>query len=182
LSEQISTAGKEASGTGNMKFTLNGALTIGTLDGANVEIREEVGTENFFLFGLTEDEVVRVQREGYHPAAYIEKDPELAEAIHLIASGHFSHGDTEVFRSLVDNLRQHDSFLVLADYADYVACQDMVAEAWKDQEKWTRMSILNTARAGKFSSDRAIREYCDEIWNVGPVPVKLPTDEPGFLT
>lgn len=182
LSEQISTAGKEASGTGNMKFTLNGALTIGTLDGANVEIREEVGTENFFLFGLTEDEVVRVQREGYHPAAYIEKYPELAEVIHLIASGHFSHGDTEVFRSLVDNLRQYDPFLVLADYADYVACQDKVAEAWKDQEKWTRMSILNTARAGKFSSDRAIREYCDEIWNVGSVPVKLPIDEPGFLT
>jgi starch phosphorylase len=106
----------------------------------------------------------------------------LAEAIHLIASGYFSHGDTEVFRPLVDNLRQHDPFLVLADYADYVACQDKVAEAWKDQEKWTRMSILNTARAGKFSSDRAIREYCDEIWNVGPVPVKLPIDEPGFLT
>ena len=173
LSEQISTAGKEASGTGNMKFTLNGALTIGTLDGANVEIREEVGAENFFLFGLTEDEVVRVQREGYRPASYIEGNPQLAEAIHLIASGHFSHGDTEVFRSLVDNLCQHDPFLVLADYADYVACQDKVTAVWKDPEQWTRMSILNTARAGKFSSDRAIREYCDEIWNVQPVSVEL---------
>ncbi|MGZ8158757.1 MAG: glycogen/starch/alpha-glucan phosphorylase [Methylobacter sp.] len=175
LSEQISTAGKEASGTGNMKFTLNGALTIGTLDGANVEIREEVGAENFFLFGLTEDEVVRVKREGYYPTAIIEKNPQLAEVIHLIASGHFSHGDTEIFRPLVDNLCQQDPFLVLADYADYVACQGKVTEAWKDQEQWTRMSILNTARAGKFSSDRAIREYCDEIWKVRPVSVKLST-------
>ena len=173
LSEQISTAGKEASGTGNMKFTLNGALTIGTIDGANVEIREEVGAENFFLFGLTEEEVVRLQQEGYRPASYVEGNPQLAEAIHLIASGHFSHGDTEVFRPLVDNLCQHDPFLVLADYAEYVACQDKVAAAWKDPEQWTRMSILNTARAGKFSSDRAIREYCDEIWKVKPVSVEL---------
>jgi starch phosphorylase len=178
LSEQISTAAKEASGTGNMKFTLNGALTIGTLDGANVEIREEVWAENFFLFGLTEDEVVRVQREGYNPAAYIEVNPQLAETIHLIASGHFSHGDTEVFQSLVDNLRQHDPFLVLADYSDYVACQDKVTEVWKDQEQWTRMSILNTARAGKFSSDRAIREYCEEIWKVKPVSVELSIQPP----
>ena len=176
LSEQISTAGKEASGTGNMKFTLNGALTIGTLDGANVEIREEVGAENFFLFGLTEDEVVRTKREGYYPAATIAKNPQLAEAIHLIASGHFSHGDTEVFRSLVDDLCRHDPFLVLADYADYVACQDKVTAVWKNQEQWTRMSILNTARAGKFSSDRAIREYCEEIWNVQPVSVELHTN------
>jgi starch phosphorylase len=182
LSEQISTAGKEASGTGNMKFTLNGALTIGTLDGANVEIRKEVGAENFFLFGLTEDEVVRVQSEGYCPAACIEGNPQLAETIHLIASGHFSHGDTEIFRSLVDNLYRHDPFLVLADYADYVACQDKVTAVWKDPEQWTCMSILNTARAGKFSSDRAIREYCDEIWNIGPLSVELPINEPGFLT
>ncbi|MGZ8236861.1 MAG: glycogen/starch/alpha-glucan phosphorylase [Methylobacter sp.] len=174
LSEQISTAGKEASGTGNMKFMLNGALTIGTLDGANVEIREEVGAENFFLFGLSEDEVNRVQREGYHPAVTIEKDAQLAKVIHLLASGHFSHGDTEVFRPLVENLCRHDPFLVLTDYADYVACQDKVTEAWKDPEQWTRMSILNTARAGKFSSDRAIREYCDEIWNVPAVTVELP--------
>jgi starch phosphorylase len=177
LSEQISTAGKEASGTGNMKFTLNGALTIGTLDGANVEIREEVGAENFFLFGLTEDEVVRVQREGYRPSATIEENPELAEVIHLIASGHFSHGDTEIFRPLVDNLCHHDPFLVFADYADYLDCQDKVTAVWKDQEQWTRMSILNTARAGKFSSDRAIREYCNEIWNVQAVPVELPKNK-----
>ncbi len=180
LSEQISTAGKEASGTGNMKFTLNGALTIGTLDGANVEIREEVGAANFFLFGLTETEVVQVKREGYLPAAYIERNPELAEVIHLIASGHFAHGDAVVFRPLLDNLRQHDPFLVLADYAEYVACQDKVTAIWKDQEQWTRMSILNTARAGKFSSDRAIREYCDEIWKVKPVTVELSHKEQNF--
>ncbi|MEY3288717.1 MAG: hypothetical protein RLZZ419_959, partial [Pseudomonadota bacterium] len=144
LSEQISTAGKEASGTGNMKFTLNGALTIGTLDGANVEIREEVGADNFFLFGLTEEEVVRLQHDGYYPATTIEKNPQLSEVVHLIASGHFSHGDTEVFRPLVDNLCQYDPFLVLADYADYVACQDQVTTVWKDTERWTRLSILNT--------------------------------------
>lgn len=173
LSEQISTAGKEASGTGNMKFTLNGALTIGTLDGANVEIRDEVGAENFFLFGLTAEQVAQLQHEGYRPAAYIENNPQLAEVIDLIASGHFSGGDTELFRPVVDNLREHDPFLVMADYADYIACQDKVAELWADPDKWTVMSILNTARAGKFSSDRAIREYCEEIWNVHPVPVAV---------
>jgi starch phosphorylase len=172
LSEQISMAGKEASGTGNMKFTLNGALTIGTLDGANVEIREEVGADNFFLFGLTTEETVILQQQGYCPSAYVEGNPELAEAIQSIASGHFSNGDTEVFRPLVDNLCQSDPFLVFADYADYIACQDKVAGVWADPENWTRMSILNTARAGKFSSDRAIREYCDEIWNVPAVSVK----------
>ncbi|RJX25541.1 MAG: glycogen/starch/alpha-glucan phosphorylase [Desulfurivibrio sp.] len=173
LSEQISTAGKEASGTGNMKFTLNGALTIGTLDGANVEIREEVGEENFFLFGLTAEEVFRLQHEGYRPASFIEANPQLAEAMHLLATGHFSHGDQEIFRPLVDNLRYHDHFLVLADYAAYAACQNRVSAAWEDQESWTVMSILNTARAGKFSSDRAIRQYCEEIWNVRPIPVSM---------
>jgi starch phosphorylase len=171
LSEQISTAGKEASGTGNMKFMLNGALTIGTLDGANVEMREEVGADNFFLFGLTATDVERVQREGYRPAAYIEANAELRAVFDLIASGHFSRGDAEVFRPLVDNLRYSDPFLVLADYAAYVACQEQVSAAWKETERWERMSILNVARGGKFSSDRAIREYCDEIWTVGPVPV-----------
>jgi len=171
LSEQISMAGKEASGTGNMKFTLNGALTIGTLDGANVEIREEVGAENFFLFGLTTEETVLLQQQGYRPYSYIESNPQLAGAIQLISSGHFSNGDTELFRPLVDNLCQSDPFLVLADYADYIHCQDKVAGVWEDPEKWTRMSILNTARAGKFSSDRAIREYCDEIWNVRAIPI-----------
>jgi starch phosphorylase len=173
LSEQISMAGKEASGTGNMKFTLNGALTIGTLDGANVEIREEVGADNFFLFGLTAEEAVGLQQKGYRPYSYVEENPELREAVQLIASGHFSDGDTEIFRPLIDNLCHSDPFLVFADYADYVACQDKVARVWEDPEKWTRMSILNTARAGKFSSDRAIREYCDEIWKVRPIPITM---------
>ena len=179
LSEQISTAGKEASGTGNMKFMLNGAVTIGTLDGANVEIREEVGAENFFLFGLTADEVERVKREGYRPAAYAEENAELREALDLVAGGHFSRGDRDTFRPLVENLLQSDPFLVLADYADYAACQKRVSAAWNNPERWTRMSILNTARAGKFSSDRAIREYCDEIWNVAPVRIALDRPPPG---
>ena len=173
LSEQISTAGKEASGTGNMKFMLNGALTIGTLDGANVEIREEAGAENFFLFGLTAEEVERVKRAGYRPADYIAGNNELRAALEMISRGDFSRGDTEVFRPLVDNLTRSDPFLVLADYAAYVACQEKVSAAWRDQEHWTRMSILNTARGGKFSSDRSIREYCEEIWNVRPVTVTL---------
>jgi starch phosphorylase len=173
LSQQISTAGKEASGTGNMKFMLNGALTIGTLDGANVEMREEAGADNFFLFGLTAEEVDRVRRDGYRPADYVAANAELRGVLELIASGHFSRGDTEVFRPLVDNLSLSDPFLVLADYAAYVACQEQVSMAWQDTETWTRMSIRNTARSGKFSSDRAIREYCDEIWNVHPVTVKL---------
>jgi starch phosphorylase len=173
LSEQISTAGKEASGTGNMKFMLNGALTIGTLDGANVEMREEAGAENFFLFGLTENEVQRVKRDGYRPSDYVNGDAELAAVLDLIAGGTFSHGDIEVFRPLVDNLRYDDPFLVLADYASYIECQDRVSAAWQDTSAWTRMSILNTARSGKFSSDRAIEEYCDDIWNVLPVTVKV---------
>ncbi len=173
LSEQISTAGKEASGTGNMKFMLNGALTIGTLDGANVEMREEAGAENFFLFGLTEDEVQRVKRDGYRPSDYVNGNAELAAVLDLIAGGTFSHGDTEVFRPLVDNLRYDDPFLVLADYSSYIECQDRVSAAWQDTSAWTRMSILNTARSGKFSSDRAIEEYCDDIWNVLPVTVKV---------
>lgn len=173
LSEQISTAGKEASGTGNIKFMLNGALTIGTLDGANVEIRDEAGADNFFLFGLTAEEAQRVKREGYRPANYVEGNAELRAVLELVGSGHFSRGDTEVFRPLIENLTQSDPFLVLADYAAYVACQEQVSSVWQDTDKWTRMSILNTARSGKFSSDRAIREYCDELWNVQPMSVKL---------
>ncbi|MGV9796891.1 glycogen/starch/alpha-glucan phosphorylase [Mycobacterium sp. NPDC003449] len=171
LSEQISTAGKEASGTGNMKFMMNGALTIGTLDGANVEIRAEAGAENFFLFGLTVDEVEAVKRDGYRPSDYIENTHELAAVLDLIANGTFSHGDTEEFRPLVDNLRHDDPFLVLADYASYIACQDQVSTAWRDVAAWTRMSIRNAARSGKFSSDRAITEYSDDIWGVVPVSV-----------
>jgi starch phosphorylase len=173
LSEQISTAGKEASGTGNVKFMINGALTIGTLDGANVEMRNEVGAENFFLFGLTVQEVERIKREGYRPADYIEGDDELRAALGLIGDGRFSRSDTEVFRPLVESLTYHDPFLVLADYGAYLDCQERVSAAWQDTEAWTRMSILNTARSGKFSSDRAIVEYCDDIWNVGPVTIKV---------
>jgi len=173
LSEQISTAGKEASGTGNMKFMMNGALTIGTPDGANVEIREEVGADNFFLFGLTAAAVERVQHEGYRPAGCADTNTELRQALELVASGHFSRGDREMFRPLVESLLRWDPFLVLADYADYVACQERVDAAWGDPERWTRMSILNTARAGKFSSDRAIREYCEKIWNVSPTKVAI---------
>ncbi|WP_233850175.1 glycogen/starch/alpha-glucan phosphorylase [Paraburkholderia sp. HD33-4] len=173
LSEQISTAGKEASGTGNMKFMMNGALTIGTLDGANVEIREEVGDENFFLFGLNADEVERVKRAGYRPADHVKESAELREVLELIADGHFSRGDREMFRPLVDNLLHADPFLVLADYAAYVARQDEVSAAWQDTRRWSRMSILNTARSGKFSSDRAIGEYCDKIWKIRPMRIAL---------
>jgi len=173
LSEQISTAGKEASGTGNMKFMINGALTIGTLDGANVEMRDEAGPENFFLFGLTEQEVEAVKANGYRPADYIDGNDELRAVLDLIAGGTFSHGDTEVFRPLVDNLRYNDPFLVCADYASYVDCQQQVSAAWQDRDSWTKMSILNTARRGKFSSDRAIAEYCDDIWKVWPLTVTI---------
>lgn len=173
VSEQISTAGKEASGTGNMKFMINGALTIGTLDGANGEIREEAGPENFFLFGLTVQEVQALKASGYRPADYIDSNDELAAVLNLIADGTFSHGDTEVFKPLVDNLRYDDPFLVCADYASYVECQGRVSAAWLDGESWTKMSILNTARSGKFSSDRAIAEYCDDIWKVWPLTVKI---------
>jgi len=171
LSEQISTAGKEASGTGNMKFMMNGALTIGTLDGANVEIREEVGADNFFLFGLTAPEVERVKREGYRPLHHVETNSELGGVLELIANGHFSRGDREVFRPIFENLVHSDPFLVLADFAAYVACQEDVSKAWASTEQWTRMSILNTARSGKFSSDRSIREYCAELWGVRELAV-----------
>jgi starch phosphorylase len=173
LSEQISTAGKEASGTGNMKFMMNGAVTIGTLDGANIEIREEVGADNFFLFGLTADEVERVKRDARPPRYYLERNAELRDALALVASGHFSRNDRDLFKPLVDDLLESDPFLVLADYEDYVACQQRVADAWRDAARWARMSILNTARSGKFSSDRAIREYCERIWHTAPVPVTL---------
>ncbi|MBK5957117.1 glycogen phosphorylase [Rhodoplanes elegans] len=169
LSEQISTAGQEASGTGNMKFALNGALTIGTLDGANIEIREEVGAENFFLFGLTADEVRSVKASGYWPRAIYEQNEELRAVIDLIASGALAGGDTTLFRSLVDGLLWHDPFMVLADYQSYVACQERVAALWRDPEAWSRMSILNVARMGKFSSDRSIRDYCERVWHVGPL-------------
>jgi starch phosphorylase len=171
LSEQISTAGKEASGTGNMKLALNGALTIGTLDGANVEIREEVGAGNFFLFGLTCDEVAIRQAAGYRPREIYESDAELREGLDRIASGHFSSTDRELFRPLVDSLLTEDRFMVLADFRSYVECQERVARAYLDVDGWTRKSILTTARMGQFSSDRAIREYCRDIWKVSPEPL-----------
>ncbi len=166
LSEQISTAGKEASGTGNMKFSMNGALTIGTLDGANVEIREAVGAENFFLFGLTTKEVYELRSRGYDPNWYYQSNAELKEAIDLIASGFFSGGDGSVFRPLIDSLLYHDPYLVLADYADYIKCQERVEEVFRDPDRWARMSVLNVARMGYFSSDRAIREYCHKVWSI----------------
>jgi starch phosphorylase len=169
LSEQISLAGKEASGTGNMKFSLNGALTIGTLDGANIEIRREVGAENFFLFGLRSEEVRNLKARGYAPRYYYESNPSLREAIDLIASGHFSRGDTKLFAPLLDSLLHQDPYLLLVDYQSYIDCQERVAAAFRDQDSWARMSILNVARMGKFSSDRAIREYCAKIWKVKPV-------------
>jgi starch phosphorylase len=168
LSEQISLAGKEASGTGNMKLGLNGALTIGTLDGANVEIREEVGADNFFLFGMTQPEVEALKASGYRPYDYYQHDPDLRAAIDAIANGTFSRGDREIFRPIVENLLHHDEFMALADYRAYLECQEAVAKTYRDPELWSRMSILNVARMGKFSSDRAIREYCDEIWHVQP--------------
>jgi starch phosphorylase len=173
LSEQISTAGKEASGTGNMKFSMNGALTIGTLDGANVEIREEVGAENFFLFGLTAPEVERVKAETYRPWEIYHSQEELRAVLDLIGSGLFSHGDGNLFRPIIDHLMSRDDYLLLADYASYIACQDAVSRTYADERIWTRMSILNVARMGKFSSDRTIEEYCREIWKVQPVTVKV---------
>ena len=173
LSEQISTAGKEASGTGNMKLAMNGALTIGTLDGANIEIREEVGAETFFLFGLTAEEVAAQKARGYRPRDCYESNPHLRAAIDLIAGGHFSRGDRELFRPLIDRLLDHDEYMVLADFQAYVDCQAEVARAYADPEHWTRMSILNVARMGKFSSDRAIREYCRDIWRAEPQPIEL---------
>jgi starch phosphorylase len=173
LSEQISTAGKEASGTGNMKFMMNGALTIGTLDGANVEIREEAGADNFFLFGLSTEEVERLHAEGYHPSEWYHGNHELKAVLDLIRDGYFSRGDRDIFRPLLDNLLYHDPYLLLADFQSYVDCQGRVGDAWRDYEHWSRMSILNVARSGKFSSDRTIREYCDEVWRVDPVPISL---------
>ena len=173
LSEQTSTAGKEASGTGNMKFAMNGALTIGTLDGANVEIRDAVGPDNFFTFGLTVSEVAAANARGRTPRQRYEANPELRQAIDQIRSGYFSRGDASLFQPLVDALLDRDEYLVLEDYEDYVACQDAVNVAYRDVVRWTTMSILNVARSGCFSSDRAIREYCEKIWHAAPVHVEI---------
>ncbi len=173
LSEQISTAGKEASGTGNMKFSMNGALTIGTLDGANVEIREAVGEENFFLFGLTTDEVHGLRSRGYNPMEYVESDEELQGVFDLLNRGHFSKGDPSLFKPLVDSLLSRDEYMLMADYQSYIECQGRVNTVYRDQEQWTRMSILNVARIGLFSSDRSIRDYAEKIWGVKQVKITL---------
>ena len=173
LSEQISTAGKEASGTGNMKFCMNGALTIGTRDGANIEICREVGPENFFMFGLSASEVESLRAGGYRPAALCDSNSELRQVLDLVRDGFFSRGDPEQFRIIVDGLLGWDTFMLLADFESYVDCQTQVGRVYEDAQRWTRMSILNVARSGLFSSDRTIREYADEIWHVPSVPIKL---------
>ena len=168
LSEQISLAGMEASGTGNMKFALNGALTIGTDDGANVEIRRLVGDEHFFLFGMKEPEVAELQAKGYQPHIYYESDDRLRGAIDLISSGHFSGGDRGTFGSVVTNLVTMDRFMALADYAAYLEAQQRVEKAYSDRDNWTHSAILNVARSGYFSSDRSMRDYIQRIWGTPP--------------
>ena len=173
LSEQISTAGKEASGTGNMKFSLNGALTIGTLDGANVEIREAVGSENFFLFGLTVDKVQSLYNAGYDPHAVYEGNQELRDVLDLLRDGWFSHGDAGLFKPLVDHLVYSDDYFVLADYESYLRCQEKVSNTWRTAGEWARMAIINASRMGYFSSDRSIEEYCNIIWKIKPFDVEI---------
>jgi len=173
LSEQISTAGTEASGTGNMKFALNGALTIGTLDGANIEIRDEVGADNIFIFGLTADEVASLRRTGYDPRHFYRANQELRRAIDMIENGFFSRDDPALFRPIVDSLLDKgDQYMLLADYESYIHCQERAGETFRDQDSWTRMSILNAAGMGRFSTDRTIREYAAEIWGAQPVTVR----------
>jgi starch phosphorylase len=176
LSEQISTAGKEASGTGNMKFSLNGALTIGTLDGANVEIREAVGSENFFLFGLTVDKLQKLHHSGYSPYSLYENNSELNDILNLVRDGAFVPGEPELFRPLFDHLVNRDDYFVLADYASYITRQEEVDRTWRNQKQWARMSVINTARMGYFTSDRSIEEYCNRIWNVRPMNIDLHSD------
>ena len=171
LSEQISTAGMEASGTGNMKMAINGALTIGTLDGANIEIRERVGAENFFLFGHTAEGIEALARSAYSPESWLAGEPLTQEALALIGSGHFSEGDRELFQPLLNNLRHQDPFRVLADIGDYRRAQNAVDQAWMEPERWRRMSVLNTSRSGFFSSDRSIADYAERLWNLQPVRV-----------
>lgn len=173
LSEQISIAGGEASGTGNMKFSMNGALTIGTVSGTNIEIREEVGTENFFIFGLTAEEISNIKSQGYNPMIYYNANPKLKEAMDLISSGFFSKKDLNLFKPLVDSLLCRDEHMILADYQSYIECQDRVGMTFRDQKKWTQMSILTVARMGKFSSDRSIREYNEKIWHAAPLKIEI---------
>ncbi|MDQ7787873.1 MAG: glycogen/starch/alpha-glucan phosphorylase [Thermodesulfovibrionales bacterium] len=173
LSEQISTAGRESAGTGGIKFSMNGVCTIGTVNGMNKEIREEVGAENMFLFGLNAEEISAMKSEGYNPMAYYNENPDLKAAVDLISSGYFSRKDTDLFKPLVDSLLCRDEQMVLADYQSYIECQDRINVAFKDKEKWARMSILSVARMGKFSSDRSIREYNEKIWKAAPLKIDL---------
>lgn len=172
LSEQISTAGWEASGTGNMKFALNGAVTIGTLDGANIEIKEEVGDENIYIFGLMAEQVEHMKSGGYHPRHFYEGNGDLRRVLDMISSGYFSPDQPNLFHPIIYSLLNDDRYMLLADYAAYIACQDLVARTYRNREKWTHMSILNVARVGKFSSDRTIREYAEEIWGAEAVAVE----------
>lgn len=178
LSEQISTAGMEASGTGNMKFALNGALTIGTLDGANIEIKEEVGDQNIFIFGLKADEVLNLKKTGYNPREYYEKNANLKKVIDMIANGFFSPWNPQLFKPIIDSLMSTDNFMLFADFDTYIKCQSIVSQNFLDAEDWTRKSILNVASTGKFSSDRAIAEYAKDIWNVKSVPIELEPEPP----
>lgn len=173
LSEQISTAGKEASGTGNMKFMMNGALTIGTLDGANIEIREEVGEENFFLFGLTEVEVESL-RHHYYPQGMINEDEDLERVMNLLESGHFNQFEQGIFDDIIHSLKSpHDPWMTIADFRSYVDAQKQVEIAYKDKNRWTKMSILNCASSGKFSTDRTIGDYNNDIWKLDVTPIKI---------
>lgn len=173
LSEQISTAGLEASGTGNMKFMMNGAITLGTLDGANVEILEQVDHDHFELFGLTTDQVAAWRSSGYRPWDVLEASPGLQEVFNLLDSGQFSDGDRGLFSPLLQGLRQSDPFFVLADFEAYLQAQQRVDRRWRDPSGWRRSSLMNTARSGFFSSDRSVQEYADRVWNVKPLPVEL---------
>jgi starch phosphorylase len=174
LSEQISTAGMEASGTGNMKFALNGALTIGTLDGANIEILQEVGKENIFIFGLTAEQVQQYHQNGYDPSQFYQQNPELQQTIDMIKNGYFSQDHPELFHSIIDSLlNRGDYYLVMADYEAYLKCQEKVTQTYQDHNLWTKMAILNVANMGKFSSDRTIKEYARDIWRVKPIPIKI---------
>jgi starch phosphorylase len=155
-----------------MKFALNGALTIGTLDGANVEIRDAVGADNFFLFGLTATQVAQTKANGYRPSSHYESNADLRGAIDTLDAGRFSNGDREVFRPLVESLLTRDDYMLFADFESYLECQQRVSDAYRDQDSWTRSSILNTARVGRFSSDRSIRDYCRKIWNIDPIAAK----------
>ncbi len=173
LSEQISTAGTEASGTGNMKFALNGALTIGTLDGANIEIAEEVGADNIFIFGLKPGEVDAVRSSGYSPRTWYDENPELRQAVDMISGGFFSPSEPDLFKDITNSLLGGDYYLLFADYASYIGCQERVGSLFSDSVAWTRMSILNVAAMGKFSTDRTIDEYANDIWKTVPVPIEL---------